>query len=277
MDCCITRIAYGYSSSFPSPARGRWVLTGMRFQTTGDAEMIDEWLTLLRLAGRRLRSEADYVRFQTYQASLVVGYLTTRGIELQSTRVLDVGCGYGGYSQALAGAGAQVISLDLRPSPAPLPALAVADALRLPFAADTFPFIFCASLIEHIPLPSQLLREVHRVLTDEGKAYLSFPPFYSPVGGHELKPFHLLGEQWALRLSGHQASSYSTCFGDWGLYPLSIRKARKLIASAGLSIEHESTRFVPLNLARLPWVGEFLTWHVQFLLTKDRKGKERAG
>jgi SAM-dependent methyltransferase len=158
----------------------------------------------------------------------------------------------------------------------PLPALALADALRLPFAAGSFAFVFCASLIEHVPEPSQLLAEIQRLLPAGGSAYLSFPPFYSPVGGHEMKPFHLLGERWALRLSGHGATSYDTCFGDWGLYPLSIRRARRLIAAASLRIEHESTRFLPFNLARLPWLGEFLTWHLQFILRKEDGEMERS-
>jgi SAM-dependent methyltransferase len=241
----------------------------------GNSEMITEWVRLLQLARRRLRSEVDYLQFQAYQASLVVDYLIERGVELHDVMVLDLGCGYGGYSHALADAGAEVISIDLRPAPLPLPTLAVADAVQLPFATGSFPLVFCASLIEHIPEPGQLLAEIHRLLSDDGKSYLSFPPFYSPVGGHKLKPFHLLGERWALRLSGRTTSSYATCFGDWGLYPLSIRRARKLIAAAGLSIEHESTRFAPLNLACLPWVGELLTWHLQFILVKDSGGEEQ--
>lgn len=48
-----------------------------------------------------------------------------------------------------------------------------------------------------------------------------------------------------------------------------IRRARQLIAEAGLKIKRESTRFLPLNVARLPCLGEFLTWHVQFILSKE--------
>jgi SAM-dependent methyltransferase len=272
MTCCTIRTGYGFSRFFLREKPGLRH-PAKREAARVDVEMIGQWITLLRLARRRLRSEADYVRFQAYQARLVVDYLVERGIRLRGVRVLDLGCGYGGYSQALADDGAQVVSIDLRPPVTTLPGMAVADALQLPFAADSLPFIFCASLIEHVPEPDRLLAEIHRLLPDGGQAYLSFPPFYSPVGGHEFKPFHLFGERWALRLSRHHAPSYRDCFGDWGLYPLSIRKARKLIATAGLVVEHESTRFAPLNLARLPWVGEFLTWHLQFILVKD-SGRE---
>lgn len=230
--------------------------------------MICEWITLLRLASKRSHSAADYREFQAYQGHLIVEYLMERGIDIRNARMLDLGCGHGGYSYAWAGVGAQVISLDLRRPKVRLPNHVIADARRLPFPSCSLPIVFCASLIEHVPDPAQLLAEIERVLTMAGYLYLSFPPFYSPVGGHQFKPYHLLGERWALRLSKHKAGSFATSFGDCGLYPLTIRRVRRLIADAGLKIKHMSTRFLPLNMAAIPWLGEFLTWHVQFILCK---------
>jgi len=230
--------------------------------------MIREWVTLLRLGRRRFRTNPDYRRFQGYQGQLILEYLLEHGVQVRGAQALDLGCGNGGYTYALADAGAHVISLDLKPPVATLLAFVQADAIRLPFAPDQFSVVFCASLIEHVPDPAQLLAEIRRVLAPDGAAYLSFPPFYSPVGGHQFKPYHLLGERWALRLSSHKAESLATACGDWGLYPMTIRRARRLFAGAGLRIQHESTRFLPVNVARLPWLGEFLTWHVQFILGK---------
>lgn len=116
--------------------------------------------------------------------------------------------------------------------------------------------------------PAQLLAEIKRVLTPDGFVYLGFSPFYSPVGGHQFKPYHLSGERWALRLSKHEPDSYATCFGDFGLCPLTIRRVRQLLAEAGLTIKHESTRFLPFGASRIPVLGEFLMWHVQFLLCR---------
>jgi SAM-dependent methyltransferase len=230
--------------------------------------MIREWVTLLRLARRRWRSNDDYRRFQIYQGNLLLNYLVEQGISIRDTEVLDVACGIGGYGYTMASAGAHVISIDLgRPKMVPL-SFVLADAVQLPFGSNYFPVVFCASLIEHVPDPAHLLAEIKRVLTPGGIVYLSFPPFYTPIGGHQFKPYHLLGERWALRLSGQEADSFATACGDWGLYPLTIRRVRQLISEAGLRIRHESTRYFPLNLARLPWLGEFLTWHVQFILSE---------
>jgi SAM-dependent methyltransferase len=231
--------------------------------------MVREWITLLRLARRRFRSTDDYFRFQAHQGCLILSYLAEQGVDIQGTEVLDLASSIGGYGHAMASAGAHVISVDLKRPKAIPPNFLLADAVHLPFEAGRFPLVFCASLIEHVPDPARLLTEIKRVLSPEGVAYLSFPPFYSPVGGHQFKPYHLLGERWALRLSRHKADNFATACGDWGLYPLTIRRARHLIAEAGLLVKHESTRFLPFNLARIPWLGEFLTWHVQFILSVE--------
>ncbi len=240
--------------------------------------MLREWTTLLRLARTRFLSDAHYRRFQAHQGHLILRYLEKQGVRIQGTKVLDLGCGRGGYSQSMQRAGAHVVSMDLtRPDAVP-PAFLVGDALRLPLASNSFPLVFCASLIEHVAQPAQLVAEIKRILAPQGIAYLSFPPFYTPVGGHQFKPYHLLGERLALRLSKQRVESYATSFGDHGLYPLTIRRVRRLLSQANLTIKHEATRFLPINVSRIPVLGEFLTWHVQFLLCKEpasvRHGRE---
>ena len=227
-------------------------------------------MTLFRLGRRRFRSDEDYRRLQSYQAHLILRYLTSQGVNVQGYRILDLGCGNGGYSKALQAVGGEVVSVDLRcPQDSPR-SFALADAQSLPFALGGFSLVFCASLIEHVPWPMALLREVQRVLVPGGVSYLSFPPFYSPLGGHQFKPYHLLGETLAIRLSGFDCQGFNTCFGDWGLYPLTIRRVRGMVQEIGFSIEDISVRFLPLNVARFPLLGEFLSWHVQFLLRKPR-------
>jgi len=49
-----------------------------------ETAMIREWLTLLRLARRRFRSNDDYRQFQVYQGHLILHYLTTQGISVQN-------------------------------------------------------------------------------------------------------------------------------------------------------------------------------------------------
>ncbi|MFZ5444860.1 MAG: class I SAM-dependent methyltransferase [Myxococcota bacterium] len=88
-------------------------------------------------------------------------------------RVLDLACGVGATGGLLQRRfpGVDVVGLDL--SAAQLgasrrnhPALPVvrADATRLPFADATFDGVHCSWLLEHVPDPLGVLREVRRVL-----------------------------------------------------------------------------------------------------------------
>ncbi len=235
--------------------------------------------TLWRLARKRSRSVADYQEMQAFLACRVRDYLARCGVALVGARLLDMGAAWGAYGQVFADAGARVTYLDLtvdRHVPAERrPAFVAGDAVRLPFERGAFDFVFCASLVEHVPEASALVAELWRVLRPGAQAYVGFPPFYSPVGGHQFKPFHLLGERLAVRLAGGGVTSYATSHERCGLYPRTIRGVRAMLRQVGFEIEDMSTRFVALNVARLPWLGEVLTWYVQFLVRKPGKEPHR--
>lgn len=112
-------------------------------------------------------------------------------------KVLDLGCGEGRHAIAAAVLdGAQAIGVDLcaedlatarrrerefrqslgdeAPAEAPL-ALTVGDALRLPFAADTFDAVICSEVLEHLPDYRAALKEIFRVLKPGGRLCASVP------------------------------------------------------------------------------------------------------
>lgn len=245
-------------------------------QNASHVPALSDMVTLARLAARRSHSVDDYDRFQRFMAGLVRCYLESRGVSFPGLRLLDVGAAWGGYGQVFAEAGARVTYLDLSVDrhvpPARRRAFVAGDAARLPLAAGTYDLVFCASLVEHVPAAAALLAELYRVLRPGGRAYVGFPPFYSPVGGHQFKPFHLLGEPIAVRLAGGGAGGYAGSHEWGGLYRRTIRGMDRLLRRTGFQIEHVSTRFSALNVARLPWLGEFLTWYVQFVVFKPRRG-----
>lgn len=161
---------------------------------------------------------------------------------------------------------------------------ALADALRLPFPNGQFDLLICASLIEHVPDPSALLLEILRVMKNGGIVYLSYPPYYSPWGGHQFSPFHLFGERfalWAARQRGLfrgrkwlqekfpvRPASFASAYGSWGSYKLTIAKIKKESRKVPVEVLECSTRWLPIDFSGAPILGEFLTWHVQFLLRK---------
>lgn len=251
--------------------------------------ILDQIGKLWHVSRRRLRSEADYRAFQAYQADLLLAYLQRHHVELAGQLVLDLGAGIGGYSEAFARASAQVISMDLMSQVVVRLAGCMpvtADALAVPLARGTVQFVFCASLIEHVAVPEQLLAEVERVLAPGCYCYLSFPPYYSPMGGHEYAPFHYLGERAAMRLAAGrrrrrypawvrelyrveaQPASFAEGYTDWGLFHMTVAKAERLLAGGRFEVVDMSTRYLPVSFVRWPLLRELLTWHVQFLLRR---------
>jgi len=244
------------------------------------------YLELWKLSRQRLLSEKDYRRFQAFQASQLLDYLARHRITVQHQLLLDLGSGVAGYSQEFVKRGARVIGVDLVCPPLGLEHLSQvqASALAIPLKTAGMDIVFCASLIEHVAEPQVLLREIERVLKPGGVCYLSFPPYYSPVGGHEFSPFHYLGERFAIRLvqrstsvpdwvsqlyhAPREAKSFSELYAGWGLYKMTIRKFKRLVSQTRFKYINISTRYMPISFVRWPVLGDLLTWHAQFLLVK---------
>lgn len=220
---------------------------------------------------------------------MLTEYLKRHGVSLHQKKVLDLGSGLGGYTLEWQACGGHVVALDLATSSpavreADIPFVS-SDAHFLPFVSATFDVVFCASLIEHVRRPDWLLCEVRRVLRSGGICYLSFPPFYSPRGGHEFSPFHYLGERVALRLVHRDhnvpdwlreyydiqpsARSFAESYKGWGLYRVTISQARRWVRQAGFTVRHFGTRYLPVNLAAVPILGEVLAWHVHMILENN--------
>jgi len=246
---------------------------------------LGEFRDLWRLSVRRTESEQSYREFQAFQADLLIQYMEQHGVCFAGSSLLDLGSGLGGYSREFAARGARVFAVDLTPPRLAGPGLhrIQASAAAVPLRDAAVDLVFCASLIEHVPHPEEILAEIERVLKPGGTAYVSFPPYYSPLGGHEYAPFHYLGEKIAVRLRGRRkvpgwvrdlypvqddATSFADLFAGWGLFKMTIRKFRRLLGTSSLRCLEMSTRYLPVSFIRWPWIGEVLTWHAQFLLRK---------
>ena len=98
---------------------------------------------------------------------------------LPKGRILDVGCGGGFVSEALAGAGFQMTGVDM--STASIAAAAahaksgnlkidyvVADAMHLPFGDSTFDGVVISDVLEHLTDLNRAVSEIFRVLRPGG-------------------------------------------------------------------------------------------------------------
>ena len=93
------------------------------------------------------------------------------------SRVLDLG----GHKSTKRGnfnveqSNLRVIYLNLSPSKG---TDVQADAALLPFSKDQFDALICSELLEHVPDPLSVLRQIHNVLRPDGKLLISVPFLY---------------------------------------------------------------------------------------------------
>jgi ubiquinone/menaquinone biosynthesis C-methylase UbiE len=107
---------------------------------------------------------------------------------LGDSRMLDVGCGTGRSRQIYASTVSEYIGLDLslesvRIAAREIPELSFVqgDAVRLPFADDSFDLVAFSSVLHHIPDRRGALREAGRVLRPGGAVFAFDPNLLHPA------------------------------------------------------------------------------------------------
>lgn len=119
-----------------------------------------------RIQGARLREIARY------------------GGALEARRILDLGCGMGGTSVALALAGAFPLAFEYNPAYCAITRLRAARynldlpvvngaGENLPFADASFDLVICWDVLEHVQNPEQLLAELARVIRPGGRVLIT--------------------------------------------------------------------------------------------------------
>ncbi len=234
----------------------------------------------LKLAVRRLRSEADYVLFQQHVAQNLRMDLEKQLVTFSNKRVIELGSGHGGYSDIFSKGTAYFVATDLAfgGGRQALDRVQLNLEKPFPFRDHEFDVAFCSNVIEHLERRREFYAEVRRVLKPSGTFIVTFPPFYSVfmAGGHHFKPFHFLGQRIAIRiynlLHSYQIRDYRTSFGTFGLYPLTIKQVRVELADSGFQIKAEFPRMSDFNT--MNWRGLFadlFTAHACFVLEREAR------
>ncbi len=197
---------------------------------------------------------------------------------LEGRRILDLGAGAGHYTEVLRRFGAVVAAVELEAdhlvgADGPLRSGVSADAWFLPFGDATFDGVYCSNMLEHTPDVRPVLAELTRVLRPGGWAWISWTNWYSPWGGHEIVPFHLLGPQLGLRVWRRLFGEPRKNVPGVGLWPTHIGDTILAVnRQPGLRLGDAHPRYYPTQrwVLSLPGLRELLTWNC--VLEVERTG-----
>lgn len=183
-------------------------------------------------------------RFKPRPYSSHILLLKEFGSRGEGRRVLDVGCAEGYLAEILAARGFAVTGVDLPGTPHP-DSIEFAGAdldSGLPQLDETFDFILCADVLEHVRDPLRLLQECRERLAPGGALIASLPN-----SGHAyFRANVLLG-----RFPQHDRGLFDRThlrFYMWEGW-------QRLLASAGFHVEAVRVSGVPVGLAMPQWEG----------------------
>jgi len=106
-------------------------------------------------------------------------------ISLAGKKVLDVGCGGGILSEAMARRGAQVTGIDMGEAPLSVARLHLLESgLEVDYrqitaeslaeeSPETFDVVTCLEMLEHVPDPASVIRSCHRMVKPGGQVFFS--------------------------------------------------------------------------------------------------------
>ena len=216
--------------------------------------------------------------YWTYQYILAEQYYLPRlklwGVEIEKRKILDIGCGDGGFTSAFGKAGGFCTGVEIREfnwKPSDNVNYIVQDIYKdtsIEKIGDDYDLILLRDVIEHIPISQkkQFLQSIINFGNQKTNILITFPPFYSPFGLH----------QQTLLKSSLRKLPYLSLLSDTFLSPLlnlfkedkktinnilEIRKSRmtihafnQLINEIGLTISKEEYFLIrPSHEIRYGW------------------------
>ena len=217
--------------------------------------------------------------YWTYQNKLAelhyIPLFAQWGVPMMGKKVLDVGCGDGGFTAAMAEAGATCTGVEVRDfgwenTDTNLrfiqQDILADDALSV--LGDNYDIIILRDVIEHIPLESkhQFMAVLRKFISGEGIILMTFPPFYSPFGLHQqtflksiLKKLPYLG--WIpasildilLKMLGESDQARANVKEIRGCR-MTLRNYKKMVRQLNYSIDNEKYYLIrPSHELRYGW------------------------
>ena len=134
-----------------------------------------------------------YLRYQeTLASSYYIPYLKKNNIELENKKILEIGCGNGGFIKAFSRyskncTGFDIKNLNWNDDKVKYLHLNIFDKDFNSHISEKFDIIILRDVIEHIDnnLNSSLFEKLESLSNKKTVILITFPPFYSPFGLHQ--------------------------------------------------------------------------------------------
>jgi SAM-dependent methyltransferase len=226
----------------------------------------------------RFAHHRDDAEFYRLQADDAIRWLRDSGVRVgPGVRALDLGCGHGVFGGLLRAAGCDVTFADesnyLLPEHRSAPFVSINLDTEPSEALGQFDLVVCSNVLEHLARPKSFLSSADKLLSADGRLYLSWTNWLSPWGGHEFSPWHYLGAEIGPAVYDRLAKRPRFHKPGTNLFPTYIGEILAAIdEESRLEVQSMApryyTEFAPLM--RLPIVREFLAWNCALLLRTKR-------
>jgi SAM-dependent methyltransferase len=234
----------------------------------------------LRRSVRLLREfrheQPDPARFYTALAEDSAAQLSSY-VDLDGATILDVGGGPGYFRAAFEAAGATYLALDadvgeLSGLGEVARGTVIGSGMQLPFRDACLDVCYSSNVLEHVPEPWSMAREMVRVTRPGGTVFISYTVWFGPWGGHETAPWHYLGGARARRrYLEHHGHEPKNRYGE-SLFPLTVaaglRWAREQQSADVVDLSPRYNPWWSRWLLRVPLVREVVTWNLVIVLRK---------
>lgn len=222
------------------------------------------------------REQDDPIGFYRLLADDAVREMS-RYCQLTGARVIDIGGASGYVGEAIADAGAAALTVEydwaqIVEHGRRLRHGVQGDGLALPVFDAAFDVAYSSNVLEHVPDPEQMLREMVRVVCPGGIVFVTYTNWLSPWGGHETAPWHYFGGEWAARrYERHYGQEPKNRYGV-SLYRLPVSQVLGWARDCpDVEILDAFPRYYPhwtAPLVRVPGVREVATWNLAMVLRR---------
>jgi len=250
-----------------------------------------------------------YFKEQSYTCETHIMPIIKEQISLnKNTRVLEVGCGFGGNLLPFINLGCQVTGVDILKSSIDRAKkelnieqhsnleLITSDIYDITSFHQKFDVIIMKDTLEHIPNQDIFLELLSSFLKKNGVIFQGFPPWHNPFGGHQqmckskvlsrLPWFHILPRilyKKILKLFGESSGKINSLLEHVYDTRISIQGFKKMANENNLKIVSEKLFFINPNyevkfklkprvllpILSVPYIRDFYTTTAYYILKKS--------